>query len=134
MEIEEIKLKLIEKLKTLNTGEKDIEFWDDDLKDDIEDKLKYIYENDTILARVFLIFYSVFEKNIKNLDCKELKKYLNDIKDIDYLRNLLREYGDGNNFGDHHFKHKIHRYVDNNRENCIDIINLGKEVFINQSL
>ena len=75
-------------------------------------------------------FYSLFENNQENFGCKELDKYLKEFKGVSYIRGLLRDYGNGENFGDHNLAFKINSYVDQNRKKCLEMINLGKKVFI----
>ena len=123
----------IEKLEEVLTKEdfnKDI--LPEKLKETIEENIDLIFTNDIVLARVFLMFYSIFENNLEKFNLKELNKEIAGFWGIDYLRDLFFEYDGETAFGRSYYKHKIKNYVNRYRKNCISLINLGKEIFFEE--
>ena len=87
-------------------------------------KMKSKIGTDSIIfGRLFLICFDYFSNNIYLFkDCKDLNKLLAQFKDVDKLRNLFENYGDGEEYGSYYSGEKIKDVVVSSRKDMMYLI------------
>lgn len=96
-------------------------------EDDVKNykKLRMCASVDTIVfAKLFLMVYDIFSNNKCTYDNKKIVKKLGTYENINDIRNLLEEYGDGFEIGSVFIGHRIKDQINGKREEMNNLIKL----------
>lgn len=125
-----------EDISYLKTFFEEKELIEDNEMENLKKYYKEIGRNSIILAKLFLTSYDYLVTTMYSLNNEEitdrLRKYFLNFTEITYLRELLEDYGDGEDIGCYYIANKIKRYVIAQRPEMVHLINVFFSVFVEE--
>ena len=119
-----------ETIEKLKDDFEEIDQIEDEKLEKLEKERNNISTNNVSLAKLFLTCFDIFKNGISKIeDNKELQRFLDNYDNVEELRSLIIDYGDGNQFGDHYVQVNINKFIIKERNQILELIDIFFQIF-----